>query len=71
MYLNNTPVEIYLIVVFAMAAIGTLLALWAIASIAVEELHHHRDENQGRARQASGSPHRPRTAAHEHGPILH
>jgi hypothetical protein len=71
MYLNSTPLEIYLVMVFAMAAIGTLLALWAIASIAVEGLHHRRDEHRACARQAWGSPYRPRATAHEHGPILH
>jgi fatty-acid desaturase len=68
----STPLEIYLSVVFAMAAIAMLLALWAIASIAVEVAHHRRDEHRARAGQPSEAPHRPRTtAAHAHGPILH
>jgi hypothetical protein len=71
MYLYSTPLEIYLIIVFARAAIGTLLALWAIVTIAAEELHHRRDMRQARARQRWGSSYRPRAAVHEHGPILH
>ena len=71
MYWNNTSLEIYLTIFFGLAAFATVLAVWAIASIVVEELHHRRDEHQARARQAGRSPYQPRTAAHEHGPILH
>jgi hypothetical protein len=71
MYLNSTPLEIYLVLVFAMAAIGTLLALWAIASIVVQGLHHRRNKHCTGVRRAWGSPYRPRAAAHELDPLLH
>ena len=58
MYWNNTPLEIYLTILFGLAAFATVLALWALTSIVVEELHHRR-EAQARARQAGRSPYRP------------
>ena len=71
MYLNSTPLEIYLIIFFTMAAIGTVLALWALTSIVVQEVRHRRDAHCARTRRAWGPAHGPRPATHEHGPILH